>query len=221
MEAGLQQAHYMMSITGSHITVQHSCGKSISTGVLAINHSGTRTIHTERLTLRRFLLDDVDSLYQNWAGDPDVVKFMRMSPHKDKNETKEFIKSILCKYDKMDTYRWVIVLNEINEPIGFIGLTTISEYDMLGDFGYSIGKPFWNKGYATEALAAVLRYGLLETGFNRLEAYHSINNMQSGKVMKNAGMTYEGRAKQKYKSNAGFEDCDMYSIIKDDVENIC
>jgi len=145
---------------------------------------------------------------------------MRMLPHKNATETREFVESILCKYDKMDTYRWVIVLKAINEPIGFIGLTTISEYDMIGDFGYSIGKSFWNKGYTTEALAAVLRYGLLEAGFNRLEAYHSINNMPSGKVMKNAGMTYEGRAKQKYRSNLGFEDCDMYAITKEDISNL-
>ena len=185
-----------------------------------MNHVGTKTINTSRLILRKFSLDDVKCLHKNWGSDPDVFKFMRMEPHKNEDETKEFIESMLCKYDKTDTYRWVIVLKETNEPIGFIGLTTINEYDILGDFGYSIGKAFWNKGYTTEALAAVLRYGILEAGYNRLEAFHSINNMPSGKVMKNAGMTYEGRAKQKYKSNMGFEDCDMYSIIKDDINNI-
>ena len=185
-----------------------------------MNHVGTKTISTERLILRRFSLDDLNMLYNNWASDSDVVKFMRMEPHKNVNDTKEFIESILCKYDNMDTYRWIIILKEIDEPIGFIGITTISEHDMLGDFGYSIGKPFWNNGYATEALIAVLRYGLLEAGYNRLEAFHSINNMSSGKVMKNAGMTYEGRAKQKYRSNLGFEDCDMYSITKDEISNL-
>ena len=185
-----------------------------------MKHVGTQTIDTERLTLRRFSLDDVESLYKNWANDLDVVAFMRMPPHRSAEETRAFVESMLHSYDKPDTYRWVIILKELNEPIGFIGLTTINEYDMLGDFGYSIGKPFWNKGYATEALVAVLRYGLLEAGFNRLEAYHSINNMPSGLVMKKAGMTYEGRAKQKYRSNMGFEDCDMYSIVKEDIDKL-
>jgi len=183
-------------------------------------HVGTQTIETERLILRRFALDDVHCLYTNWANDADVVKYMRMEPHKNVNDTREFVESIMSNYEKPDTYRWVIVLKEINEPIGFIGLTTISEHDMLGDFGYSIGKLFWNNGYATEALVAVLQYGLHEANYNRLEAFHSINNMPSGKVMKNAGMTYEGRAKQKYKSNMGFEDCDMYSIIREKIGNL-
>lgn len=184
-----------------------------------MKHIGTKTICTERLVLRRFSLDDIDLLYKNWANDPDVVKFMRMSPHKNIEDTKTFVESILNKYDKLDTYRWIIVIKKINEPIGFIGLTTLSEYDKTGDFGYSIGKPFWNNGYATEALTAVLHYGLMESDFNRIEAYHSINNIASGKVMKKAGMTYEGRARQKYRSNIGFEDCDMYSIIKGDFFN--
>lgn len=184
-----------------------------------MNHIGTNTIVTEWLILRRFIYDDIDSLYKNWACDPDVVKFMRMSPHKSIDDTRIFVESIIKKYDKPDTYRWVIVLKEISEPIGFIGLTTVSEFDMIGDFGYSIGKCFWNKGYTTEALKAVLLYGLAKVGFNRLEAYHSINNMSSGKVMKKAGMTYEGRARQKYLSNVGFEDCDMYSILKCDILN--
>ena len=140
-----------------------------------------------------------------------------MPPHTCIEDTREFVASIISKYDKLDTYRWVIVLKEINEPIGFIGLTTISEHDKTGDFGYSIGKPFWNNGYATEALSTVLRYGLTEVNYNRLEAYHSISNMASGKVMKKAGMVYEGRARQKYRSNVGFEDCDMYAIVRDDL----
>lgn len=183
-----------------------------------MNKVGTSTIETERLILRRFSLDDVNSLYKNWANDPDVVKFMRMSPHRNIDDTREFVESIITKYDSLDTYRWAIVLKEINEPIGFIGLTTINEYDQTADFGYSIGKPYWNNGYATEALSAVLRFGLQTAGYNRLEAYHSINNMPSGKVMKKSGMTYEGRARQKYKCNVGFEDCDMYSIVKQDID---
>ncbi len=182
-----------------------------------MNHVGTNAIHTKRLVLRRFKKDDADALYANWANDADAVRFMRMRLHETIDDTRRFVEAIVNSYEKMDTYRWIIVLRAIGEPIGFIGLTTISEHDATGDFGYSIGKAYWNNGYATEALTAVLRYGLIKAGFNRLEAYHSVRNMASGKVMMKAGMTCEGRARQKYKSNAGFEDCDMYAILKADL----
>jgi ribosomal-protein-alanine N-acetyltransferase len=57
----------------------------------------------------------------------------------------------------------------------------------------------------------------MEVGFNRIEAYHSINNMASGKVMQKSGMEFEGRMRQKYKSHSGFEDSDLYAILKQDL----
>ena len=129
-----------------------------------MNHIGTKTIETKRLILRKFTPDDVKYLFKNWAADADAVKFMRMPVHNTIEDTNNFVDSIIRKYDKPDTYRWVTVLKEINEPIGFIGLTTVSEHDRIANFGYSIGKPYWNKGYTTEALTAVLRYGLTEAG---------------------------------------------------------
>ena len=92
----------------------------------------------------------------------------------------------------------------------------VNESDMCGDFGYSIGKKYWNMGAASEALKEVLKFGFEVVGFNRIESYHSINNPASGKVMQKAGMTLEGLARQKYRSNAGFEDSYMYSILKED-----
>ena len=183
-----------------------------------MHHIGTQTIETKRLILRRFTPEDAGPLYENWATDQDVVKFLRIKPHTCLEDTREFVESIVAKYEAPDTYRWIIVLREIGEPIGFLGLTTLSESDMTGSFGYSIGKAYWNNGYTTEALTAVLRFGLVDAGYNRLEAYHSISNMPSGRVMLKAGMTCEGRARQKYRSNAGFEDCDMYGILRADIE---
>jgi ribosomal-protein-alanine N-acetyltransferase len=69
----------------------------------------------------------------------------------------------------------------------------------------------------SEALKKVLRFGLIEVSLNRIEAFHAINNPASGKVMIKCGMRYEGRAGQKYRSHNGFEDCDMYAILREDL----
>ena len=53
----------------------------------------------------------------------------------------------------------------------------------------------------------------------RIEAYHAVNNPASGKVMKNAGMKYEGRMRKKYRSHIGFEDSDLYAILREDIVN--
>ena len=41
-----------------------------------MNHLGTKTIETERLTLRRFAVEDAEKMYENWAGDPEVTRFL-------------------------------------------------------------------------------------------------------------------------------------------------
>lgn len=179
-----------------------------------LNHKGTILIETKRLILRRFTIDDASSMFNNWASDIDVCKYMRWSPHKNEEETKEKLSIWIDSYNKESFYQWAIVLKKTDEPIGAIGLFVINENDLCGDVGYCIGKKYWGQGIATEALRAVLSFALKTIEFNRIETYHSINNPASGRVMEKAGMIFEGLAKQKYKSIIGFEDSNMYSSVK-------
>lgn len=181
-----------------------------------LNHTGTITLETDRLILRRFTIDDFESAYYNWTSDSEVSKYMRWEHHKNIEETKLKIINWLKGYVNNDFYQWAIALKDSDEPIGAIGLFVVNESDMCGDFAYSIGRRYWGKGITTEALSAVLKFAFEVVGFNRIESYHSINNPASGKVMKNAGMKFEGLARQKYKSNVGFEDCNMYSVLRED-----
>lgn len=183
-----------------------------------LNHTGTLTIETERLILRRFTIDDTDAVYNNWTSDKEVSKYMRWEPHKNINETKLKINDWLERYHKNNFYQWTITIKGSDEPIGAIGLFVVNESDLCGDFGYSISRKYWGQGIATEALKVAIKVAFEEVGFNRIESYHSINNPASGKEMLNAGMKLEGFAKQKYRSNVGFEDCNMYSILKDDYD---
>lgn len=47
-----------------------------------MRHAGTQEIETERLVLRRLTPEDAEMMYQNWANDPQVTKFLRWEPHK-------------------------------------------------------------------------------------------------------------------------------------------
>jgi len=159
-------------------------------------------------------------MFSNWANDMDVCRFMRWTPHKDKEESRDILNGWLEAYSRESFYQWAITLKTSKEPVGAIALAVINEYDLCGDIGYCIGKKHWGRGIVTEALKAVLNFAFTSVGFNRIEAYHSINNPASGKVMQKAGMTFEGMAKQKYRSITGFEDSNMYSIIKEDFDRM-
>lgn len=74
---------------------------------------------------------------------------------------------------------------------GVIGLHP-DEDGKQGELGYWIGKPFWNCGYATEALAGVIDYAFRDLQFDRIYAAHFTRNPSSGRVMQKAGMIHEG-----------------------------
>lgn len=188
----------------------------INTPSIALNHVGSITIITDRLILRRFTHDDSEAVYNNWTSDSEVSKYMRWQHHKSIKETELKVNDWVNRYKNNNFYQWAITFKDSDEPIGAIGLFVVNESDMCGDFGYSISRKYWGMGVATEALKAVLKFSFETIGFNRIESYHSANNPASGKVMLNAGMKLEGLAKQKYKSNIGFEDSYMYSILKEE-----
>lgn len=180
------------------------------------DRQGTVLLTTPRLMLRKFTVADADAMFSGWANDIDVARYMRWVPHANANETSNVIQIWVKSYDRDDFYLWAIEHRASGELIGSISLFCVNAHDQCYDVGYNIGKAHWNKGYVTEALAKVIEYGFSTGKINRIEAYHSVNNPGSGKVMQKCGMRYEGLSRQKYKSNAGFEDCDLYAILKSD-----
>ena len=184
-----------------------------------LQHKGTVILETERLILRRFTVNDAEAMFNNWASDTEVAKYMRWNAHQDIGETKNVLQNRIERYSSLSTYHWAIVLKGTDMPIGNIVLICTNENDMCAEVAYCLGRQYWGQGIITEATIAVLKFGLIEVDFNRIEAYHAVNNPASGKVMKSAGMKYEGRMRKKYRSHMGFEDSDLYAILREDIAN--
>ena len=62
--------------------------------------------------------------------------------------------------------------------------------------GYWIAEKFWNQGLATEAVKALLKYGLNNLQLNKILATHLAENLSSGKVMIKNKMIKEGELKE-------------------------
>lgn len=69
-----------------------------------MEHKGTVTIGTERLTLRRFTEEDAVKMYENWASDPEVTRFMTWPPHADPEVTRAVIGSWIPEYENPSYY---------------------------------------------------------------------------------------------------------------------
>lgn len=179
-----------------------------------LTHTGTKTIDTERLTLRRFRMGDAQAIFDNWANDDQVTKYLSWPTHQDVDTSKAVLSDWIKAYERPETYLWAITFREDDIPIGSISV--VSHNDRLGkmEIGYCIGKAWWHQGIMTEALGAVMDYLFREVSANRLEASHDANNPNSGAVMVKCGMVFEGTLRQSDFNNQGICDVCWYAAIR-------
>lgn len=182
-----------------------------------LNHSGTKKIETERLILRRFKLEDAKDMYNNWASDPEVTKYLTWPSHNSIDVSESVIEMWIEDYKNIESYRWAIELKEFGIVIGSISLIGINNNNENCVTGYCIGKKFWNKGIMTEAFSAIIEFAFNEIGFQRIGECHYVNNTASGCVMKKCNLKYEGTLRKINRDSGGnLVDCKYYSILKDE-----
>lgn len=182
-----------------------------------MKHAGTQTIKTIRLTLRKLELTDAEMMFNNWTSDDEVTRFLRWDAHKTIDDSKNMIQMWVNNYQSDSTYYWGMYLKD-GEMIGSIGIIITSEYDFKGELGFKIGSRWWGQGYTSEAARAVINYMFKNTDIERIEAYNSVENPASGKVMEKVEMKYEGLSRHRYKARDGFQDCTLFGIVRDEWE---
>lgn len=183
-----------------------------------LTHKGTQTIESPRLILRRAVMEDTQSMYDNWASDSEVTRFLTWPAHSGLDVTDKVLRSWVDGYQDDSYYQWMIVLKEINQPIGSISAVRNDDRVGMAEIGYCIGRPWWHKGIMSEALTAVIDFLFTEVGMNRIEAKHDPNNPHSGGVMKKCGMKYEGTTRASDRNNQGICDAAHYAILRSDWE---
>jgi ribosomal-protein-alanine N-acetyltransferase len=179
-----------------------------------MNHTGTTQLHTERLTLRRFALDDAQAMFDNWASDAEVTRFLTWPAHASVEVTASVLGDWIAQYAQPDFYQWAICLRETGEPVGSISVVSCQDEVSALEIGYCIGRRWWRQGITSEALQAVIDHLFAEVGALRVCAKHDPHNPNSGKVMQHCGMTYEGTLRQAARNSQGICDVCVYSVLR-------
>ena len=174
-------------------------------------------METKRILLRPWQDSDAETLFK-YASDPDVGPRAGWPPHKSVEESLEIIHTVFNK----DTTTWAIVLKETGQPmelreqsdacidsaesrerkteghvIGAMGYGAscdckLPTRDGEPIVGYWVAKPYWNKGYCTEALQLMLDYIRNNTSLTSLLCGHFVDNPASGRVMEKCGFVPTG-----------------------------
>lgn len=180
---------------------------------------GTKKLETPRLILRRFIIDDVEGMYNNWASDSETCKMLSWDAYKNKEEVFSVINSWIKEYEDPFSYNWIVELKESGEVIGNICDIKCDLTHETCELGYCYGSKYWGNGYASEALRATIEFLIQEVGFRLIEAKHISENPASGKVMEKAGMKKDGvlRSRRINKYTKKINDLIVYSILKEEL----
>ena len=149
----------------------------------------TPTLKTERILLRQPTVSDAEAVFNNWATDPDVTKYMRWSAHESIAVTLEWLTAEEADTASDKNYSWVFVHPENDEVFGSGGIIYNEEHGMF-EIGYVIMKKYWNKGYTTEAARKMVDFAICDLQQKKLYGRHAKENPASGKVMEKAGFVY-------------------------------
>ena len=164
-----------------------------------------KQIETERLTLRPFREEDAQAMFDNWASDPEVTRYLTWLPH----ASVEVTRGLLRHWIDRGSPEWCIVPKEFGEPMGSISVVHL-EGD-VAEVGYCLSRKCWGKGYVAEALRAIIQT-LFDAGASRVTAKHDLNNPNSGRVMQKAGMTWLENRRASVSPVLGERDLAVYYI---------
>lgn len=182
-----------------------------------MKHVGTMQLETERLILRPFRMEDAQAMFDNWASDPEVTKYLTWPTHTSLAVTQKVLKEWVDGYEHPDHYNWAITVKSGDDnPIGNISVIHLHENVDAGEIGYCMGKAWWGSGIMTESLRMVIDHLFENVGLNRICARHDPRNVASGRVMQKGGMTYEGTLRQVDRNNVGICDAAYYSILAEE-----
>lgn len=165
----------------------------------------TPTLHTDRLTLRRFGDSDAEAL---WAlhSDAHVLRFWDSAPWTDPARAQRFLETCRRMEDEGTGVRVVMERSSDGEFVGWCTLNDRNPDFRSAKLGYCLAEAGWGQGYATEAARALLAWAFETLDLNRVQAECDTRNPASARVLEKLGFTLEGTLR---------EDCVVDGVVSD------
>ena len=98
--------------------------------------------------------------------------------------------------------------------VGTCGFANLEAAHTRAELGYVLSRGYWGRGFASEAVQAMIGFGFENMGLNRIEACCIAENVASTRVMEKAGMTHEGTLRQRELIKGAYRDIKLYAILK-------
>ena len=187
-----------------------------------------KTLQTKRLRLRPPRVGDAKAIFQRYAQDTEVTRFLQWAPHRSVTQTECFLNESERFWREGTRFPWAIIDKANRSVIGMIELRLVNSPDSEGfnaedfdaggrraEIGYVLARDVWGQGYMTEVLRAVIEMALSDGRLTHIRATCDAANLASLRVLEKADMSVENQCRQHSvhpNLGSGPRDCITYVI---------
>jgi RimJ/RimL family protein N-acetyltransferase len=173
-------------------------------------------LQTPRLLLRDFQASDWPAVLA-YQRDPGYLRFYEWAD-RTPEEVQAFVQRFIDEQAQQPRTRFqlAVTLRQTGKLIGNCGIRLVGHGNHEAEIGYEIAPEHWGSGYATEAVAEIIRFGFADLGVHRIDAWLVADNVASARVLEKNGLRLEGRLRDKEAFKGRYWDVLMYARLAND-----
>lgn len=185
---------------------------------LELNFTPFPELKTERLVLRRILMEDAQALFE-MRSDERVMQFLDRPRAKNISDVENLIRLIDHDIENNIGITWGVSLTGTSRLIGTMGFWNITKAHFRAEIGYLLHPDFQGKGLMKEAAKKTIDFGFREMGLHSIEANINPNNLRSAKMLENCGFVKEAHFRENYYYDGKFLDSVIYSLLNNPLKH--
>lgn len=169
---------------------------------------------TARLRLRPPAIDDAKIIFDAYAQDPDVTRYLVWLPHRSIETTENFISYCAERWTAKTAFSYVIAKLGDGELLGMI---EIQLHQHGATIGYVLAKRHWRRGIMAEAAGCLVKHALRQPAIFRVQAFCDVENIASARSLEKIGMSREGMLRRYIvhpSVSSEPRDCYLYAITR-------
>jgi [ribosomal protein S5]-alanine N-acetyltransferase len=169
---------------------------------------------TARLRLRPPRLEDAAVIFETYAQDPFVTRYLMWPPHRSVETTEKFVSYCIERRAAKTAFPFVLTRLTDGQLLGMIELQA---HQHGTNIGYVLAREHWGQGLMPEAARAVVSYALTQPAIFRVQAFCDVENTASARTLEKTGMLREGILRRYIVHPAMSSeprDCYLYAITR-------
>ena len=148
------------------------------------------SFETSRLRLRPPRLEDSQIIFETYAQDREVTRYLTWLPHRSVETTKQFVSFCITRWAAATAFPYV--LTKRTDTRELLGMIEIEIHRHGAEIGYVLARKHWGQGIMPEAASCLVAHALLQPPIFRVQAFCDMANTASARTLEKIGMTREG-----------------------------